>query len=133
MCALVTGVQTFALPISGHPQTDRTATNQNKTWSRIMIDAVSADAQLQTILIVDDNPVNLSVVVDHLEEHGFQVAVAQGGEEALRRAELIEPDLILLDVMMPGIDGFETCRRLKANETTQIGRASCRERMCQYV
>src|SRR3546814_11982292 len=93
MCALVTGVQTFALPISGHPQPDRTASNQNKTWSRIMIDAVSADAQLQTILIVDDNPVNLSVVVDHLEEHGFQVAVAQGGEAALRRAESIEQDM----------------------------------------
>src|SRR3546814_6633391 len=79
------------LSVAGHPQPDRTASNQNKTWSRIMIDAVSADAQLQTILIVDDNPVNLSVVIDHLEEHGFQVAVAQGGEEALKRAELIEP------------------------------------------
>jgi diguanylate cyclase (GGDEF)-like protein/PAS domain S-box-containing protein len=79
----------------------------------------SVDAPLQTILIVDDNPVNLAVVVDHLEDHGYHVAVAQGGEEALKRAEFVQPDLILLDVMMPGIDGFETCRRLKANAATQ--------------
>jgi diguanylate cyclase (GGDEF)-like protein/PAS domain S-box-containing protein len=72
----------------------------------------------RTILIVDDNPVNLGVVVDHLEQHGFEVAVALGGEEALERAEFLGPDLILLDVMMPGIDGFETCRRLKANAKT---------------
>ena len=72
----------------------------------------------QTILIVDDNPVNLAVVVDHLEEHGFNVTVAQGGEEALKRAAFSLPDLILLDVMMPGIDGFETCRRLKADKAT---------------
>ena len=73
----------------------------------------------RTILIVDDTPANLSVVVDHLEDEGLTVAVAQGGEEALKRAAFIHPDLILLDVMMPGIDGFETCRRLKANETTR--------------
>ena len=71
-----------------------------------------------SILIVDDNPVNLGVVVDHLEEQGFDVSVALGGEEALERADFLEPDLILLDVMMPGIDGFETCRRLKAKPTT---------------
>lgn len=72
-----------------------------------------------TILIVDDNPVNLGVVVDHLEEQGFEVTVAQGGEEALERAAFVQPDLILLDVMMPGIDGFETCRRLKAKGETR--------------
>jgi len=73
----------------------------------------------QTILIVDDNPVNIGLVVDHLEDHGLQVTVAQGGEEALKRAEFVQPDLILLDVMMPGIDGFETCRRLKAGPLTR--------------
>ena len=73
----------------------------------------------QTILIVDDTPANLAVAVDHLEAHGFLVRVAQDGKEALERARFILPDLILLDVMMPGIDGFETCRRLKAMETTR--------------
>jgi CheY-like chemotaxis protein len=72
----------------------------------------------RTILIVDDNPVNLGVIVEHLEYRGFDVAVALGGEEALDRARFLKPDLILLDVMMPGIDGFETCRRLKAAPET---------------
>ncbi|MEN2789294.1 EAL domain-containing protein [Sphingomonas oligophenolica] len=77
------------------------------------------DLLSRTVLIVDDNPVNLAVVVDHLEDHGFEVTVAQGGEEALKRAAFGQPDLILLDVMMPGIDGFETCRRLKADPATR--------------
>jgi diguanylate cyclase (GGDEF)-like protein/PAS domain S-box-containing protein len=78
----------------------------------------AAPGDTGSILIVDDNPVNLGLVVDHLEQHGFNVAVALDGEEAIERAEFLQPDLILLDVMMPGIDGFETCRRLKANLVT---------------
>ncbi|WP_395703000.1 ATP-binding protein [Aquabacterium sp.] len=72
--------------------------------------AVPAD---ETILVVDDVPANLELVAGHLEQHGFRVVVAQGGDEALARALLVRPALVLLDVMMPGIDGFETCRRLK--------------------
>jgi diguanylate cyclase (GGDEF)-like protein/PAS domain S-box-containing protein len=72
----------------------------------------------ETILIVDDNPVNLAVVVENLEQHGYSVLVALGGEEALKRAAFAGPDLILLDVMMPGLDGFETCRRLRSNPVT---------------
>lgn len=71
------------------------------------------------ILIVDDNPINLSVAADYLGEKGFVVLVARDGESALAKAPLGQPDLILLDVMMPGIDGFETCRRLKANPETE--------------
>ncbi len=73
----------------------------------------------ETILIVDDHPVNLGVVVDHLEAHGYQVLVALGGYEALERVAFAKPDLILLDVMMPDLDGFETCRRLKLQEAAQ--------------
>lgn len=72
----------------------------------------------RTILLVDDSPVNLAVVVESLERHGYDVVVAVDGEEALQRAEFARPDLILLDVMMPGMDGFEVCRRLKVNERT---------------
>ena len=72
-----------------------------------------------TILIVDDTPANLGVAVDFIEGKGFTVLVAQDGEEGLQRAQLVLPDLILLDVMMPGIDGFETCRRLKKTESTK--------------
>ncbi len=72
-----------------------------------------------TILIVDDTPSNLGMVVKIMEERGYLVSIAQDGEEGLQRAQLVQPDLILLDVMMPGIDGFETCQRLKAQENTR--------------
>jgi DNA-binding response OmpR family regulator len=73
----------------------------------------------KTILIVDDQPDNLHVLIDYLAEYGFSIFVAQSGEEMLQRIERIQPDMILLDVMMPGIDGFETCRRLKENTTVK--------------
>ncbi|MFN3361948.1 MAG: response regulator [Pseudanabaenaceae cyanobacterium] len=70
------------------------------------------------ILIVDDNPTNLNVLSDVLDEAGFEVRVAQNGKIALERAAYDPPDLILLDVMMPGLNGFETCERLKADPQT---------------
>src|SRR5258706_7377227 len=73
----------------------------------------------KTILIVDDMPANLGVLTSHLEREGYVAVVAQGGEEGVERAEFVRPDLILLDVMMPGVDGFETCRRLKASPNTR--------------
>ncbi len=74
---------------------------------------------LKTILIVDDMPANLGVLTSHLERQGYTAVVAQGGEEGVERALFVRPDLILLDVMMPGVDGFEACRRLKANPVTR--------------
>ncbi|MEL6471210.1 MAG: response regulator [Cyanobacteria bacterium J06623_4] len=74
---------------------------------------------VDTILVVDDNPTNLGLLCDVLGSHNYRVAVAQSGEAALESVEQIFPDLILLDVMMPGIDGFETCKRLKANPKTR--------------
>lgn len=72
-----------------------------------------------TILIVDDNPTNLQVLLSSLQETGFETLIAQSGEGALRQVKYAQPEIILLDVMMPGIDGFETCRRLKENKTTR--------------
>ncbi|MDJ1173714.1 hybrid sensor histidine kinase/response regulator [Roseofilum capinflatum] len=71
------------------------------------------------ILIVDDNPTNIKVLFSFLKESGFKVLVAKDGESTLEKLQEITPDLILLDVMMPGIDGFETCRRIKASPQTQ--------------
>ena len=76
-------------------------------------------AEQDVILIVDDTPTNLEVLLDLLEAAGFKVVVAEDGERAIALAEYAPPDLILLDILMPGIDGFETCRRLKANLATQ--------------
>lgn len=67
-----------------------------------------------TILVVDDNPNNLGVLSDFLAEEGFEILVARDGKGALQRVEHATPDLILLDIMMPEMDGFEVCRRLKA-------------------
>ncbi len=76
------------------------------------------DAPRGTILIVDDNPTNLNVLFIFLREKGFKVLVAENGESALQRSALAQPDIILLDVLMPGLDGFETCRLLKDNPDT---------------
>jgi signal transduction histidine kinase len=71
------------------------------------------------ILIVDDTPTNLQVLSESIRVVGWTTLVATDGETAIEQAEYARPDLILLDVMMPGIDGFETCRRLKANPITE--------------
>jgi len=67
------------------------------------------------ILVVDDVPANLDVVVQLLTTSGYEILVATNGEESLKVAADSRPDLVLLDVMMPGIDGYEVCRRLKAD------------------
>ncbi len=74
---------------------------------------------MPTILIVDDSLSYLAALLDRLERHGFLIVLAQTAAEGLIRAEFAEPDLILLDVVMPGIDGFEACRRLKAGKSTK--------------
>jgi two-component system sensor histidine kinase/response regulator len=75
----------------------------------------AANSHLGTVLVVDDNPNNLSVLVSLLREFGYKTLVAVDGESAIAQIAYAKPDIILLDVMMPGIDGFETCQRLKAN------------------
>src|SRR4028118_2365604 len=72
-----------------------------------------------TILIVDDSPTSLEALFDLLTAAGFQVLMAPDGERAIEKVKHICPDVILLDIIMPGIDGFETYRRLKANQSTQ--------------
>src|SRR5689334_25311812 len=65
------------------------------------------------VLIVDDTPANLGMLVDLLSEHGFDVSIAEDGASALKQIEQRLPDLILLDVLMPDLDGYATCERLK--------------------
>jgi CheY-like chemotaxis protein/DNA-binding CsgD family transcriptional regulator len=75
-------------------------------------------ANSDVVLIVDDVPDNLSVLHDALDESGFTVLVATSGEAALQRAAQALPDIVLLDAMMPGMDGFEVAKRLKADART---------------
>ena len=72
----------------------------------------------QKILVVDDDRDSLKLIGLMLQRHGYQITVAQTGAQALSKAETELPDLIILDVMMPDIDGYEVCRRLRANPQT---------------
>lgn len=71
------------------------------------------------ILLVDDNTINLQLLHQTLAGQGYRLLAARSGEETLRIAAKTNPDLILLDIMMPGIDGYETCSRLKSDEATR--------------
>ena len=75
----------------------------------------SPSADRPVVLVVDDAPSSLGMLCDTLEASGYTVLVAADGEAALQRLELVVPDAILLDGLMPGLSGFETCRRIKAN------------------
>ncbi|NJL46579.1 MAG: EAL domain-containing protein [Leptolyngbyaceae cyanobacterium SM2_5_2] len=81
---------------------------------------ISPSHNQSLILIVDDTPANLTVISEVLSNAGFDVAIATSGERALEQVRREPPDLILLDIMMPGIGGFETCCRLKADASLQI-------------
>ena len=78
-----------------------------------------APAHNSTILLVDDNPTNLQLLFGTLRGLGHKLLVAKSGEDALKVAQWAHPDLILLDILMSGIDGFETCAKLKENPETQ--------------
>jgi len=76
------------------------------------------EAKGAKVLAVDDDPINLSVLFNYLSEMGLTVVTAQDGESALEQIEYERPDIILLDILMPDMDGFEICRHLKANPAT---------------
>ncbi|WP_081708512.1 response regulator transcription factor [Rhodoferax saidenbachensis] len=90
----------------------------DNTLDRESLNGTLDRANSDVVLIVDDVPDNLAVLHDALDESGYTVLVATSGETALARAAQALPDIVLLDAMMPGMDGFEVARRLKANAQT---------------
>jgi len=72
------------------------------------------------VLIVEDEPDIRELVVHHLKREGYQVSAAASGEEALRQVQAVPPDLVLLDLMMPAMDGLEVCRRLRQDPATAM-------------
>jgi two-component system, sensor histidine kinase and response regulator len=78
------------------------------------------EREIPHILIVDDNPANITLISSHIKKQGYEYSVATNGSRALELAEELLPDLILLDVMMPGMSGFEVIEKLKENEKTKI-------------
>ena len=91
----------------------------NPLWLPLTADKYEFSYIMDKILIVDDEPNNLDVLRNCLSEAGFKVPVIESGETALELVEHIKPALILLDINMPGMDGFETCRHLKKKDVTK--------------
>jgi CheY-like chemotaxis protein/DNA-binding CsgD family transcriptional regulator len=100
------------MKVSLHPP------SRNQTPVNARVDGLLDRANSDVVLIVDDVPDNLSVLHDALDESGYTVLLATHGEAALQRAAQALPDIVLLDAMMPGMDGFEVARRLKAAPLT---------------
>ena len=76
-----------------------------------------ADTSHPPILVVDDNPDNAHIIRDYLEARGFPITVAYNGDDALKAFAEVKPALVLLDVMMPGRDGWQVCREIKQHPT----------------
>ncbi|MEE9220058.1 MAG: response regulator, partial [candidate division NC10 bacterium] len=74
---------------------------------------------MATVLIVDDEPMLRQMVREHLERHGLQIEEAESGQEALEFAHRVNPDLILLDIMMPDLNGLQVCQALREHEATR--------------
>ena len=77
------------------------------------------DIQDSTILVVDDNLETLNVLCEFLKLRGFTVLLCESGECAIEMTDKHKPDIIVLDILMPGVNGFEVCRRLKKNDDTK--------------
>ena len=82
------------------------------------MDEKIANNYQETLLLVDDNPTNLQVLYQTLEGHGYKLLLAKNGEDALNIARKVHPALILLDIMMPGMDGYEVCQKIKLDPET---------------
>jgi hemerythrin-like metal-binding protein/PAS domain S-box-containing protein len=80
---------------------------------------MNIEPQKKIVLIIDDNATNIGVLIETLKIHGFETVTARRGAMGIRRAQFSKPDLILLDIKMPEMDGYEVCKHLKADEQTQ--------------
>jgi DNA-binding response OmpR family regulator len=72
---------------------------------------------LPKVLVVDDNEDNANIIRDYLEARGYPITVAYGGDEAMTQFNSVKPSIVLLDVMMPGMDGWQVCRKIKSGPT----------------
>ncbi len=80
---------------------------------------MNTDDSTATILVIEDNISTLKILTDYLSKHNYAILAAKTSKIGLQRAAYAQPDIILLDIMLPDDNGFETCRRLKSNEKTK--------------
>jgi two-component system response regulator ResD len=92
----------------------------NPDRERSPVGSQPGNAGMTTILIVDDEPIVREVVAQYLTQDGFHVEMAADGNEALVRFAAARPDLVLLDLMLPGVDGLEVCRRIRAQSNVPV-------------
>src|SRR3954466_4262606 len=97
----------------------RTRWTRRQTMLELRPAPPASAAPPSTILVVDDNPVNLQVLVRTLDGRGHRILAARNGRAALEIARRVQPDIVLLDVMMPDMGGFEVCKALKADPDMQ--------------
>jgi DNA-binding response OmpR family regulator len=103
-------------PMADAPSSARASQGQ----VRANLQPQSGAAAMPTILIVDDEPIVREVVAQYLAQDGFRVEIAADGHEALARFASARPDLVLLDLMLPGIDGLEVCRRIRLQSNVPV-------------
>jgi len=98
-----------------HQHNEYSVVNFNETTQT---KSMEANDKQYRLLFVDDNPESVAVLINKLENLGFSISVAEDGKEAIELAQSLLPDIIMLDIFMPGMDGYETCRQLKLLEDT---------------
>lgn len=81
---------------------------------------MTPDSKNSTILVVDDVPINIHLLTTYLSSEGYNIVSAKDGAEAVEKIQMLNPDLVLLDVMMPKLNGFEVCQIIKSNEATNF-------------
>ncbi len=110
------------IPSGKSRQTEPDTASPSPMQNEVLIPITPAAARVRPhrglVLVVDDEPANRSLLRDPLEVHGYEILEADHGEQALQMIAQRPPDVILLDVMMPGMDGYEVCRRLKGDDRT---------------
>src|ERR1700682_2771872 len=90
-------------------------------WARSKLTSANdGDTRMALILIVDDSPTEVFVMQKALEKHGFKTAAAENGEEGVRKAKAMKPDLIFMDIVMPGVNGYQATRMLVNDPETSL-------------
>jgi len=119
ICSSVSVIGCFQLKLKENGVKEAALCYNTRIKAHNQLIKMTPDREQNTILIADDDPNIVDLLFGYLQRSGFAVSTAKDGASALEVIDQVKPDLILLDVMMPKLDGFEICRQLKTNEATK--------------